>query len=119
MAMRPNARLIQSTMTGALGGLLFGIDITVISGAIDNIVKHFALSGVEQGFTVAIGPIGTVLGCFIGGVAGQRLGSRTALRYAAALYVLAALGSTFSPTWAMLLIMRLLSGLGLGSASVL
>jgi MFS transporter, SP family, arabinose:H+ symporter len=119
MAMRPNARLIKATMTGALGGLIFGIDIAVISGAIDNIVRHFGLSGVEQGFTVAIGPIGTVLGCLLGGVAGQRLGGRTALRYAAALYLLAALGSTLSVTWSMLLVMRLLSGLGLGSASVL
>ena len=106
-------------MTGALGGLIFGIDIAVISGAIDAIVQHFRLSGAEQGLTVAIGPVGTVLGCILGGVVGQRLGGRTALRYAAALYFLAALGSALSTSWMMLLATRLLSGLGLGSASVL
>ena len=40
--------------------------------------------------TVAVGPVGTVIGCFGGGVLGQRLGTRNALRYAAALYFAAA-----------------------------
>jgi sugar porter (SP) family MFS transporter len=73
----------------------------------------------SQGFTVAIGTIGTVLGCFIAGVIGQRLGSRTALRYAAALYIFAVLCTTFSVGWPMLLCARFLAGIGMGTASVL
>ena len=117
--MRPNFKLIKSTLTGALGGLLFGFDTVVISGIIDSVVRLYRLSDFDKGLTVAVAPIGTVLGCFIAGVIGQRLGARTALRYAAALYVLSAFGSAFSVGWPMLLATRFLGGVGIGSASVL
>src|SRR5579872_230988 len=117
--MRPNSKLVQATLTGALGGLIFGIDVAVVSGIIDSIVRVYGLGGRGQGLTVAVGPVGTVVGCFVGGVIGQRMGTRTALRYAAALYFFAALGTAFAANWPMLLVTRLLSGLGLGAASVL
>jgi sugar porter (SP) family MFS transporter len=116
--MRPNSKLIKITLTGALGGLIFGFDIAVISGINDSVVQHFGLNGFEKGLTVAIGPVGTVIGCFAGGELGQRLGTRGALRYAAALYVVAAVATAFAITWPMLLTLRFLSGLGLGAASV-
>jgi sugar porter (SP) family MFS transporter len=116
--MRPNSKLIKTTLTGALGGLIFGFDIAVVSGVIDLVAQHFGLNGFEKGVTVAVGPVGTVIGCFAGGELGQRLGTRTALRYAAALYVAAAIATAFAVGWPMLLAMRFLSGLGLGAASV-
>ena len=116
--MRPNSKLINTTLKGALGGLIFGFDIAVVSGVIDLVVQHFGLNGFEKGLTVAVGPVGTVIGCFAGGELGQRLGTRGALRYAAALYVAAAVATAFAFTWPMLLTMRFLSGLGLGAASV-
>lgn len=117
--MRPNSRLMGATLTGALGGLIFGFDIAAVSGFIDPLVRVFGLSGLGKGLTVAVGPVGTVIGCFVGGVVGQRLGTRNALRYAAALYLLAAIGAALALDWPMLLVLRLLSGLGLGAASVL
>jgi sugar porter (SP) family MFS transporter len=117
--MRPNSKLIKSTLTGALGGLLFGIDMVVISGAIDNVTRLFGLSGWDKGMTVAVSPVGTVLGCFAAGVIGQRMGSRSALRWAAALYILAACGSTLALGWPMLLTTRFIGGLAIGAASVL
>jgi len=117
--MRPNAKLMQASLTAALGGLIFGFDIAAVSGIIDLVVQHFGLGGFGKGLTVAVGPVGTVIGCFAGGVMGQRLGSRTTLRYAAALYFAAAIGTAFALDWPMLLAMRFLSGLGLGAASVL
>jgi sugar porter (SP) family MFS transporter len=117
--MRPNSKLMKATLTGALGGLLFGFDTVVISGVIESVVRLYGLSDYDKGLTVAVAPIGTVLGCFVAGVIGQRLGARTALRYAAALYILSALGSAFSLGWPMLLCTRLLGGVGIGSASVL
>jgi sugar porter (SP) family MFS transporter len=117
--MRPNSKLIKATLTGALGGLLFGFDTVVISGVIDSVVHLYGLSDFDKGLTVAIAPVGTVLGCFIAGVLGQRMGARTALRYAAALYLLAALGSALSIGWPMLLITRFAGGIGMGAASVL
>lgn len=117
--MRPNSNLVKATLTGALGGLIFGFDIAVISGVIDSVVHVFGLGGFGKGLTVAVGPVGTVIGCFVGGMLGQRMGTRTALRYAAGVYVLVALGTALALNWPMLLVLRFLSGLGLGSASVL
>jgi len=117
--MRPNLKLIKATLTGALAGLVFGFDMVVISGIIDSVVRLYGLSGWGKGMTVAVSPIGTVLGCFAAGVIGQRLGSRTALRWAAALYLLAACGNALSIGWPMLLTTRFLGGLAIGAATVL
>jgi len=106
-------------MTGALGGLLFGFDLVLVSGIIDSIVRLYGLSDYQKGITVAMGPLSTVIGCFVAGVIGQRLGTRTAMRWAAALYLLATLGTALSVGWPMLLAMRFMAGLGLGSATVL
>lgn len=117
--MRPNSKLMKSTLTGALGGLLFGIDMVVISGALGVVSRVFNLSGWAVGMTVAVSPVGTVLGCFAAGVMSQRMGSRSALRWAAAIYILAACGSTLAIAWPMLLATRFLGGLAIGAASVL
>ena len=117
--MRPNSKLIKATLTGALGGLIFGFDTVVISGIIDSVVRLYSLNVYYKGLTVAVSPVGTILGCFAAGVVGQRLGSRNALRYAAALYCFAALAAAFSVGWPMLLTARFLGGLAIGAASVL
>jgi sugar porter (SP) family MFS transporter len=117
--MRPNSKLIKTTLTGALGGLIFGFDLALVSGIIDTVARVYGLSDFNKGLTVAVGPVGTVLGCFVAGVIGQRLGARTALRYAAALYLIAGLGTALAIGWPMLLTTRFLSGIGLGAASVL
>ena len=90
--MRPNVNLMKATLTGALGGLLFGFDTVVIAGAIDALEKLYSLSPQEKGFTVAIGLVGTVIGALGAGQIGQRLGSRETLRLTAILYVVSALG---------------------------
>lgn len=117
--MQPNSRLIKATLTGALAGLVFGFDMVMLSGIIDSLVHLYDLSGWGKGITVAVSPVATVLGCFAAGVIGQRVGARTALRWAAALYLLAAIGNVCSMGWSMLLVTRLLGGFGIGAASVL
>jgi hypothetical protein len=52
--MRPNSKLIKSTLTGALGGLLFGFDTVVISGIIESVVRLYSLSDYDKGLTVAV-----------------------------------------------------------------
>jgi len=116
---RPNSRLIKSTLTGALGGLLYGFDTVVISGIIDSVTRIYGLSSLSMGLTVAASPVGTIVGCFAAGVLGQRLGTRTALRYAAALYFMAALCAAFSIGWPMLLAARFVGGLAVGAGTVL
>jgi MFS family permease len=85
--MRPNSNLMKATLTGALGGLLFGFDTAVISGAIDALKRLFGLTAQGMGWTVAIALIGTVIGALGAGVVGQKLGSRETLRITAVLYL--------------------------------
>ncbi|MGD0736110.1 MAG: sugar porter family MFS transporter [Terracidiphilus sp.] len=117
--MRPNINLMKATLTGALGGLLFGFDTVVISGAIDALVRIYHLSPQGKGWTVAIALIGTVVGSLGAGVAGQKLGGRETLRITAVLYVISAIGSALAWSWPSLMVFRFIGGLGIGASSVL
>ena len=117
--MRPNANLIKTTLTGALGGLLFGFDTVVIAGAIDALVNLYGLSPQNKGLTVAIGLVGTVIGALGAGVVGQKLGGRETLRITAVLYVVSALGCGLAWNWPSFLLFRFVGGLGIGASSVL
>src|ERR1039457_7192261 len=117
--MRPNLNLMKATLTGALGGLLFGFDTVVISGAIDALVRLYGLSAQGKGWTVAIALIGTVAGALGAGVAGQKLGGRETLRITAVLYVVSAIGSALAWSWPSLMVFRFVGGLGIGASSVL
>lgn len=117
--MQLNSKLIRATLTGALGGLLFGFDTVVISGAIDALVRIYNLNPHEKGFTVAIGLVGTVIGALSAGHIGQRLGSRETLRITALLYIASALGCGLAWSWPSFLVFRFVGGLGIGASSVL
>lgn len=116
---RPNARLLKATLTGALGGLLFGFDTVVISGALDALVKLYHLSDIGRGWTVAIALIGTVVGSFTAGVIGQKIGGRETLRITAVLYFVSAIGSALAWSWSSLMVFRFIGGVGIGASSVL
>lgn len=110
---------MKATLTGALGGLLFGFDTVVIAGAIDALVTLYHLDPWSKGFTVAIGLVGTVIGALGAGVVGQKLGGRETLRITAVLYVASAIGCGFAWNWPSFLVFRLIGGLGIGASSVL
>jgi MFS transporter, SP family, arabinose:H+ symporter len=117
--MRPNSNLIKATLSGALGGLLFGFDTVVIAGAIDALVKLYGLTPQNKGLTVAIGLVGTVIGALGAGHVGQRLGGRETLRITAILYVVSAFGCGLAWGWYSFMIFRFIGGLGIGASSVL
>ena len=117
--MRPNFHLMKATLTGALGGLLFGFDTVVISGAIDALVRLYGLSAQGKGWTVAIALIGTVVGALGAGTVGQKLGGRETLRITALLYIVSAFGSALAWSWPSLMVFRFVGGLGIGASSVL
>ena len=117
--MRPNFYLMKATVSGALGGLLFGFDTAVIAGAIEALTKLYHLSDRTQGVTVFIAVAGTVVGAMSAGAIGQRLGGRETLRITAVFYVISALGCALAWNWPALLVFRFLGGLGIGASSVL
>jgi sugar porter (SP) family MFS transporter len=117
--MKPNFNLMRATLTGALGGLLFGFDTVVIAGAIDALTNLYHLSPKEKGFTVGIGLVGTIIGALGAGQIGQKLGARETLRLTAILYVVSAVGCAFAWNWDSFLVFRFIGGLGIGASSVL
>lgn len=110
--------IILSSAGAALGGLLFGFDTAVISGATSALQERFALSDAALGFTVASALIGTVLGSLTAGAPADRFGRKPMLMVIALFYVISALGSALAPNWAALLAFRFLGGLAIGAASV-
>ena len=117
--MKLNSTLLRSTVVAALGGLLFGFDTVVISGAIDTLQGLYHLSPFWKGFTVSAALIGTVIGSMLAGIPGDRLGRRASLRWMAILYVVSAAGCAFAWNWSAILVFRFIGGLGIGGSSVL
>ncbi len=118
-AVRVNRYLLRSTLVAALGGLLFGFDTAVISGATRALTDEYQLSPGLLGFTVASALWGTVLGSLFAGYPSDRYGRRTALRGLAVFYVVSAFGCAFAWDWYSLVAARVIGGLAIGGSSVI
>lgn len=103
----------------ALGGLLFGYDTGVISGALLFIRQVMALSPTMQGIVVAIVLAGAACGASVAGFLSDKLGRRRVILTAAVLFVFGALLSAIAQGVGLLLIGRFLVGLAIGVASML
>ena len=114
-----NSYLAKSSVVAALGGLLFGFDTAVISGATAALKVQYSLSDQAIGFTVAAALIGTILGAMTAGIPGDRYGRRASLRITGVLYLISALGCAFAYGWYSLVVARFIGGLGIGASSVL
>ncbi len=103
----------------ALGGLLFGYDTGVISGALLFIRGALDLSPTMQGIVVAIVLAGAAIGSAVAGLLSDRFGRRRIILAAALLFVVGAVLSALAAGLMALLGGRFLVGLGIGVASML
>jgi MFS transporter, SP family, xylose:H+ symportor len=110
--------LILITLVAALGGLLFGYDTAVIAGAIGFLQEHFALSAAASGWAASSALAGCVVGAAFAGAAGDRLGRRMILLLSAVLFLISAIGSALAPSLAVLVLFRIVAGIGIGAASM-
>jgi len=101
----------------ALGGMLFGYDIGVISGAILFIKKDFSLSAGLEEIVVSSVLLGSLVGAVGGGILADRLGRRKLLIVTAAVFGLGAIGAALAPDTAWLIIARVVAGAAIGVAS--
>lgn len=107
------------SIIAALGGLLFGYDTAVISGAIGYLQTKFELSEAMKGFAVSAAIWGCVVGVLGAGVLSDRLGRKRALLGTAILFGISAIGSAIPETLTQFVIARFIGGLGVGAASML
>ena len=103
---------------GALGGLLFGYDTGVISGAILFITEDFGLSPFMQGAVVAALLLGAMFGAAFAGPMSDRLGRRNLIILAAITFTVGALGAAAAPSAGLLVAARFVIGLAVGSAAL-
>ncbi len=111
--------IIVIAAVAALGGLLFGYDTGVISGALLFLRKAFHLSSLMQGVVTSIALAGAAVGAAVAGPLADRVGRRPVLLGTATVFVVGALLSAVANNLFVLLAGRLLVGIGIGSASML
>ena len=103
----------------ALGGLLFGYDTGVISGALLFIREVMHLPTTMQGIVVGIALAGAAIGAGFAGLLSDRFGRRRVILASALLFVAGAIISALAADVGLLLVGRLLVGVAIGVASML
>lgn len=103
----------------ALGGLLFGYDTGIISGALLFIREEMDLGPTMQGIVVAIVLAGAVVGSATAGYLSDRFGRRRVILAAALLFIVGAIFSAVAADLTLLIGGRFLVGLAIGVASML
>ena len=129
--------LISIVLVAVLGGLLFGYDTAVISGAEKGLqaffqtASDFNYTDALHGFTTSSALIGCIVGALLSGILSSRIGRRRSLEIAGILFLLSALGS-YSPEFLFFesgvasrgvltafVIYRIIGGIGVGLASAI
>jgi SP family arabinose:H+ symporter-like MFS transporter len=105
-------------LVAALGGFLFGFDTAVISGTV-SLVKHdFSLNAVSEGWFVSCALLGCIIGVSLSGKLSDKYGRKIVLIISAVLFLASALGCMLSNSFTVLIVFRLIGGLGIGVASM-
>jgi len=120
--MKPQTNVAYVTYlaaTAALGGLLFGFDVAIITGAGPFLTQRFGLGDLSLGWAYS----SLLFGCVIGSAAAGRLtdrhGRKSILLAVAGLFALTSAATGLAPSFAFFVLARLAGGLAVGAASIL
>ena len=109
--------VIGISLIAALGGFLFGFDMTVVSGAIPFLEKVFSLSGASLGWAVSSCILACVAGAACAGKLADVFGRKKVLLGTALLFAISAVGAGWAHSFNSFIFYRLLGGLAIGAAS--
>lgn len=111
--------VVLASIVTALGGLLFGYDTGVVSGALLFLKDSFGnLSSFDKELVTSLLLVGAAVGALGAGRAADRVGRRLTILVTALVFIAGVLGAAFAPAFWFLILMRFVIGLAVGSASM-
>ena len=110
---------VRIASVAALGGLLFGYDSAVINGAVKSIEDHFRVDSLTLGLAVASALLGAAAGAMTAGRLADRIGRISVMKIAAVLFLISAIGTGLSNSLWIIVLFRIIGGIGVGIASVI
>lgn len=110
--------VIMISVVAALGGLLFGYDTAVVSGAIGYLQKHFGLTAAMKGWAASSALIGCIVGAAFAGVVNDSIGRKKTLVLCAGLFLLSSLGTALPRTLTEFVWARFAAGIAIGAVSM-
>ncbi|ORV12610.1 sugar porter family MFS transporter [Mycobacterium celatum] len=113
------ARAVRFASVAAIGGLLFGYDVSVTNGAVRALQADFQIGNAVLGFAAASGLLGAAVGATTAGRVADRTGRLPMMRLAAALFFACGLGTGLASSIWMFIAFHVVGGLGIGVASVI
>jgi SP family arabinose:H+ symporter-like MFS transporter len=111
--------ILSISLVAAMGGLMFGFDLGIITGVIPYIKNQFKLTELSLGWVVAIFELGCMFGAFGISRFADRYGRKKTMMANALLLIVSSLGAPLSTNATLLAAWRFIQGLSVGAASVL
>ncbi|MCK4746181.1 MAG: sugar porter family MFS transporter, partial [Bacteroidales bacterium] len=107
------------SLVATIGGLMFGFDIGIISGAIPFIQPYFNWDELQLGWGVSSLLVGCIAGAFGSGVITEKYGRKKVLVVVALFFAVSCAGMAFATNVPFFISARILGGLAVGAVSVL
>lgn len=102
----------------ALGGVLFGFDLVIISGTVSFFKNVFQLNEFQTGWAVGCINLGAAIGALIGGKLSDTLGRKKLLMLCAVLFAVTGVGTGWATSFPIFVGFRMLSGVAVGAAAL-
>ena len=117
--MKGRAYLYFISLVATIGGLMFGFDVGIISGAIPFIQPYFGWDELQLGWGVSSILVGAILGAFGTGTLTEKYGRKRLLITVALFFAVSCAGMALAKTATFFISFRVLGGLAVGAVSVL
>jgi MFS transporter, SP family, sugar:H+ symporter len=109
---------VRFASVAAIGGLLFGYDISVTNGAVKALQAHFHIGDAVLGFAAAAALMGAAVGAIIAGRTADRVGRLAMMKLTAMFFLACGLGAGLASSIWMFVIFHTIGGIGIGVMSV-
>ncbi len=114
---RKTAYLYLVSLVAAVGGFLFGYDLSIISGALPFLKTHFGLDAAGEGWATSSAILGSIIGPVAGIWLADAVGRRKTLAIAAVCFLASAIGTALPRSLDQFIFWRIVGGVGVGLAA--